>query len=68
MKFECNNLMVWLYLLCSVIGAIVIALGFYAVLWGKTKEEKLVENRGVHNSESPPETTTPLLANNVMDP
>ncbi|KAL6983641.1 hypothetical protein U1Q18_017021, partial [Sarracenia purpurea var. burkii] len=29
----------------SVIGAFIIALGFYTVLWGKTNEEKTIEDR-----------------------
>jgi len=24
---------------CSVVGAVIISIGFYAVLWGKSKEE-----------------------------
>ncbi|KAL5720329.1 hypothetical protein ACHQM5_013008 [Ranunculus cassubicifolius] len=52
----------------SVIGATVIALGFYAVMWGKAKEEKMVPNNNeVLGSESPAETV-PLLANNMTNP
>ncbi|XP_043723796.1 WAT1-related protein At3g28050-like [Telopea speciosissima] len=36
----------------SVIGAVIIVLGFYAVMWGQAKEERLVtgEDRGVSDS------------------
>lgn len=32
---------------CSVIGAAVIATGFYSVIWGKAQEEKRVEDTGI---------------------
>lgn len=38
--------------LCSVIGGVVIVLGFYAVLWGKAQEEK---------HEEKPSAQEPLL-------
>ncbi|KAF6161956.1 hypothetical protein GIB67_002739 [Kingdonia uniflora] len=44
----------------SVIGAIVIALGFYAVMWGKAKEGKKAEE-GLESS------TLPLLKNTDID-
>ncbi|XP_059656021.1 WAT1-related protein At3g28050-like [Cornus florida] len=31
----------------SVIGAVIIALGFYSVMWGKTEEEKIVEDNSL---------------------
>ncbi|KAF9606969.1 hypothetical protein IFM89_030267 [Coptis chinensis] len=51
----------------SVIGAVVIAVGFYAVMWGKAKEREMVETNGVCISD-PLTQTVPLLPNNVMDP
>ncbi|XP_042500984.1 WAT1-related protein At3g28050-like [Macadamia integrifolia] len=48
----------------SVIGAVVIVLGFYAVMWGQAKEEKMVvdENRSCGVSNSGPSTLKdPLL-------
>lgn len=38
--------------LCSVIGGVVIVIGFYAVLWGKAHEEK---------HEQKPSAQDPLL-------
>ncbi|KAL6983636.1 hypothetical protein U1Q18_017016 [Sarracenia purpurea var. burkii] len=37
----------------SVIGAFIIALGFYLVLWGKAEEEKSIEDRGTHSFDLP---------------
>ncbi|XP_058180396.1 WAT1-related protein At4g15540-like [Rhododendron vialii] len=47
----------------SVIGAVIIALGFYAVMWGKVKEPKLVPaDSGICSFESSSERT-PFLQN-----
>ncbi|KAJ4850759.1 hypothetical protein Tsubulata_050223 [Turnera subulata] len=49
----------------SVIGAIIICVGFYAVLWGKAKEEEETpeDPLAFHNSTpSSNDKTTPLLA------
>ncbi|KAL5725241.1 hypothetical protein ACHQM5_008405 [Ranunculus cassubicifolius] len=43
----------------SVIGSIVISIGFYAVMWGKSEEEKSIE---LSSSES--SSQVPLLGNN----
>ncbi|KAI8533745.1 hypothetical protein RHMOL_Rhmol10G0033300 [Rhododendron molle] len=48
-----------LYLGC-VIGAIVISVGFYVVMWGKVKEG-LIEDSGACSLESPPPENVPLL-------
>ncbi|KAJ1395780.1 EamA domain [Sesbania bispinosa] len=50
----------------SVIGAAVVVIGFYAVIWGKTEEEKVKENCKVDGfvSDSP---EVPLLQNRGMD-
>lgn len=29
---------------CSLIGAVIIVIGFYAVLWGNSREENKIEN------------------------
>ncbi|PIA40431.1 hypothetical protein AQUCO_02500258v1 [Aquilegia coerulea] len=53
----------------SVIGAIVIALGFYAVMWGKAKEQKMIEtdDQVIYSSANSSTQRMPLLPNNVMD-
>ena len=52
-------------LLCSLIGATVIALGFYAVIWGQA-QEKTIENRGICSFESS-SAKVPLLENEGLD-
>lgn len=44
---------------CSIIGAIIISIGFYGILWGKAKEEELKELDGVCGLES--SSKAPLL-------
>ncbi|XP_054804443.1 WAT1-related protein At4g15540-like [Prosopis cineraria] len=45
----------------SVIGAVILSVGFYAVIWGKAKEEEeLKENYGLSSSEVQPHCRTPL--------
>ncbi|KAA8533118.1 hypothetical protein F0562_033349 [Nyssa sinensis] len=44
----------------SVIGAAIIALGFYSVMWGKAKEERTVDDNGTEDSSS---HEVPLLQN-----
>ncbi|XP_019055077.1 PREDICTED: WAT1-related protein At5g40240-like isoform X1 [Nelumbo nucifera] len=43
----------------SVIGSVIIALGFYAVMWGKAQEDKLVD--GEFSSLEPSNQSAPLL-------
>ncbi|KAK3016547.1 hypothetical protein RJ639_006594 [Escallonia herrerae] len=43
----------------SIVGAVVISVGFYVVMWGKVKEDN-AEDIGASSVESPPETD-PLL-------
>ncbi|XWS34846.1 hypothetical protein CRYUN_Cryun21dG0072100 [Craigia yunnanensis] len=50
----------------SLIGAIIIVSGFYAVMWGKAKEEKMSEDSGVARFKSSNETV-PLLQNRRED-
>jgi len=44
----------------SLVGATIISVGFYTVMWGKTKEE-MGENSEVRGLESPPTNKVPLL-------
>ncbi|KAK3016544.1 hypothetical protein RJ639_006591 [Escallonia herrerae] len=44
----------------SVIGATIISIGFYTVMWGKAKEE-MGEDNGISNLESPSTQKSPLL-------
>ena len=37
-------------LLCSLVGAILVIAGLYIVLWGKSKDDKLVASPEKHNS------------------
>ncbi|KAH7852894.1 hypothetical protein Vadar_030625 [Vaccinium darrowii] len=46
----------------SVVGAVIIALGFYTVMWGKAKEKKLVPENEISCFESSSERI-PLLQN-----
>ncbi|KAI5352408.1 hypothetical protein L3X38_005299 [Prunus dulcis] len=48
----------------SLVGALIIVTGFYAVMWGKAKEEKLVE--GGSRWESLGQNKVPLLQNNIQ--
>ncbi|KAF5190629.1 Wat1-related protein, partial [Thalictrum thalictroides] len=45
----------------SVIGSIVISIGFYAVIWGKSTEEKVIEDIDITSFKSSPHA--PLLVN-----
>lgn len=49
------------FYLGSLVGSIVILIGFYSVMWGKAKEGKLVDYNGVNSLESGGETA-PLLS------
>jgi hypothetical protein len=59
MIFQLNNMVVdfFFYALCSVIGATIISIGLYAVLWGKATEE----TEDVGSLESPSTENAPLL-------
>lgn len=46
---------------CSVIGAVILLLGFYAVLWGKAKEENNMDCTGSDISGEASDGKTPLL-------
>ncbi|KAL1824612.1 hypothetical protein DCAR_0312692 [Daucus carota subsp. sativus] len=45
----------------SAIGAMIISIGFYTVMWGKAKEEMGVGRLDVESLGSPPSQKTPLL-------
>ncbi|PON98899.1 WAT1-related protein [Trema orientale] len=47
----------------SLIGAIIIVSGFYAVLWGKAKEDKMEKDGGVVDSTESFDHKVPLLQN-----
>ncbi|XAR51834.1 hypothetical protein NMG60_11006588 [Bertholletia excelsa] len=49
-----------LYLGC-IVGSVVISVGFYAVTWGKAKEEKVEDYLAISSLESSSPVTTPLL-------
>ncbi|XP_042496922.1 WAT1-related protein At5g40240-like isoform X2 [Macadamia integrifolia] len=36
----------------SILGSMIIILGFYGVMWGKSEENKLVDDKGINGSES----------------
>ncbi|XP_061337657.1 WAT1-related protein At4g15540-like [Gastrolobium bilobum] len=51
----------------TVVGALILSIGFYAVLWGKTKEE-LIEDFDIDGTQPPSSSKTPLLLSyNVKD-
>lgn len=45
---------------CSLLGAAIISVGFYTVLWGKAKEES-GDDSGADSLESPSSNKAPLL-------
>ncbi|OIV93892.1 hypothetical protein TanjilG_05595 [Lupinus angustifolius] len=52
----------------TVVGAVILSFGFYAVIWGKAKEEELSEEIGEGRTEYLPDSKTPLLEDsNVTD-
>ena len=48
-----------------MVGAVIIATGFYSVIWGKAQEEKKVEDAGISDPGSFP-SKVPLLQNKSM--
>ncbi|CAL0312737.1 unnamed protein product [Lupinus luteus] len=52
----------------TIVGAVILSFGFYAVIWGKAKEEELREEFGEGRTEHLPNSKTPLLQDsNVTD-
>ncbi|CAN6550681.1 unnamed protein product [Malus baccata var. baccata] len=45
----------------SLVGAAIIVTGFYAMMWGKATEEKLIEKESLHQNK------LPLLQNGIQD-
>ncbi|KAL2546982.1 WAT1-related protein [Forsythia ovata] len=54
------------FYLGSLVGSIVVSIGFYSVMWGKAKEGKMIQDDGEKSSEQN-DKRTPLLRNNVED-
>ncbi|CAK9137808.1 unnamed protein product [Ilex paraguariensis] len=50
----------------SLVGSIVIVVGFYSVIWGKAKEEKIVGNNEIRRLGSPSEKA-PLVQINIEE-
>ncbi|KAJ4711150.1 WAT1-related protein [Melia azedarach] len=50
----------------SLIGAVIIITGFYAVMWGRAKEQNTIHDSGVRSSESSGEKL-PLLQNSAEE-
>lgn len=55
-----------IWLPCSLIGASIISIGFYTVMWGKAKEEEMGDEEGhthnlTANMESHEDQKVPLL-------
>ncbi|XP_059656019.1 WAT1-related protein At5g40240-like isoform X2 [Cornus florida] len=51
----------------SVIGAAIIAIGFYSVMWGKAREEKTIEGNELSDCDSSSSTKVPFLQNKCME-
>uniref|UniRef100_A0A5B7A3F5 WAT1-related protein n=1 Tax=Davidia involucrata TaxID=16924 RepID=A0A5B7A3F5_DAVIN len=49
----------------SLVGALIIVTGFYAVMWGKAKEEKVSEDDGGEQSLESSTPNVPLLQNRI---
>ena len=50
-----------------MIGAAIIAIGFYAVLWGQAQEDKIIDEKNGLWSLPSCSSSTPLLQNKSMD-
>lgn len=51
---------------CSVVGAVVLVIGFYAVIWGKAQESKTKKGNGSSNVEST-NHEAPLLQDGIEE-
>lgn len=51
---------------CSVVGAAVLVIGFYAVIWGKAQESKTKKGNGSSNVEST-NHEAPLLQDGIEE-
>ncbi|XP_031124331.1 WAT1-related protein At3g28050-like [Ipomoea triloba] len=54
------------FYLTSLVGSIVMVVGFYFVIWGKAREGKMIERNGVDGSESSTKNT-PLLQDDDVE-
>jgi hypothetical protein len=63
LNVEVVNLCIY-FALCSIVGATIISIGLYGVLWGKATEE-IEEDVGI--LESPSTENAPLLQNYRTD-
>lgn len=52
---------------CSMIGAVTVAIGFYAVMWGLVQEEKKVHEKRNQICGSVSSSAAPLLQNKSID-
>lgn len=50
----------------SMIGAVIIAIGFYAVMWAQAQEEDMVNEKN-ENNEFVPSSAAPLLPKKSTD-
>ncbi|XP_028801843.1 WAT1-related protein At3g28050 [Neltuma alba] len=51
----------------SMIGAGIIGIGFYSVMWGLAQEEKMVNEKEENQKKNMQSSTTPLLQNKSLD-
>ncbi|OIW09739.1 hypothetical protein TanjilG_23879 [Lupinus angustifolius] len=45
----------------TIVGAVILSVGFYAVIWGKAQEQELSDEFGEGRTEALPNSKTPLL-------
>ncbi|KAL8035756.1 hypothetical protein ABFS82_12G114500 [Erythranthe guttata] len=55
------------FYLGSLLGSIVVVIGFYFVMWGKAKEAETIDDDGLKGFESRNEKKMPLLLNNTAE-
>ncbi|WRX21977.1 EamA domain - like 10 [Theobroma cacao] len=52
----------------SIVGAVIISMGFYAVIWGKAKEEQRIhDDSGINSSEPSSSGKVPLLQSHKLE-
>lgn len=52
---------------CSVIGGVIICIGFYAVIWGKAKEERTEDESGLSGLGTSSNGKVPLLQSHKVE-
>ncbi|KAK3223272.1 hypothetical protein Dsin_010297 [Dipteronia sinensis] len=50
-----------------IVGAAVIAFGFYSLIWGQAQEEKMVDDKAIFNNIKSSSLQSPLLKNKSME-